>query len=568
MFFDALDIESGHGDALTADICIVGAGAAGITMALQLIGSGHDVLLLEAGGRRDEAATQALYAGQVRDETLHPPPDRYRVRRFGGSTTLWGGRCIPFDPIDFERRDYVPDSGWPIAFDDVLAYYPQANALCEAGRYAYSVSEAFTRPPPPLIAGFRSRDFDTDALERFSRPTDFGARYAPRLQAARNVRVLLHANVTTLDVADDGSQVRSVQVRTLTGKRMQVRARCFVLAAGGLEVARLLLASRDVHPGGIGNGHDVVGRYYMCHLAGTTGTLVASGPVSAVNHGYQRDADGVYCRRRFALSADSQRRLGIGNFITRLHHPRITDPAHRCGPLSLLYLARPFIPYEYAKRLHGDGTLDARTWWTHMRNLATDLPGTAAFGWHLFTRRKLAARKFPSIIVHPKANRFSLDFHAEQQPNRESRVTLTSARDALGMPQLLVDWRHAPGDVHTVRTALAVLARDLHESGAGRLDYDSEAVEAEMLRDGAYGGHHIGTARMGTDPRRSVVDSDGRVHGMDNLYVAGAAVFPTSSQANPTLTIVALALRLADHLQARLDGAAVTLPGEHRQEAA
>lgn len=565
MFFDALDLDPGD-DGLRADICIVGAGAAGITLGLQLIDSGYDVLLLEAGGRRDDAATQALYAGQVQDAARHPPLDRYRVRRYGGSTTLWGGRCVPFDPIDFEPRAHVPDSGWPIGFEDVAAYYPQANALCEAGRFAYSAAAAFARPGSPLIAGFRSRDFDTDALERFSRPTDFGTRYAPRLQAARNVRVLLHANVTALEVGDSGTQVCSVQVRTLTGKHMRVRARCFVVATGGLEVARLLLASRDRHPAGIGNAHDVVGRYYMSHLAGTIGTLVVDGPVSAVSHGYRRDADGIYCRRRFALSAHSQRRLGTGNFIARLHHPRITDPAHRCGPLSLLYLARPFIPYEYAKRLHGDARVDARTWLAHLRNLAADLPGTTAFGWHLFTRRRLASRKFPSIIVHPKANRFSVDFHAEQLPNRESRVSLCGTRDALGMPQLLVDWRHAPGDVHTVRTALAVLARDLRESGVGRLDYDPATVEAEMLRYGAYGGHHIGTARMGTDPRRSVVDGDGRVHGMENLYVAGAAVFPTSSQANPTLTIVALALRLADHLQARLARPVVGVSAGHARE--
>lgn len=567
MFLDALDLDSCE-DGLRADICIVGAGAAGITLALRLIDSGFDVLLLEAGGRRDEAATQALYAGQVHNAALHPPTDRYRVRRYGGSTTLWGGRCVPFDPFDFEPRPHVPDSGWPIAFEDVLAYYPQANTLCEAGRFAYSAAAAFANPASPLISGFRSIDFDTDALERFSRPTDFGTRYAPQLRAARNVRVVLHANVTELEVSETGTRVRSVQVRTLTGKRMRVHSRCFVVATGGLEVARLLLASCDRHPAGVGNTHDVVGRYYMSHLAGTIGTLVMDGPVSRVNHGYLRDEEGIYCRRRFALSAQSQRRLGTGNFVARLHHPRIADPAHRCGPLSLLYLARPFIPYEYAKRLHGDGSAGARTWLAHVRNLATDLPGTAAFGWHLFAGRRLASRKFPSIIVHPRANRFSVDFHAEQQPNRDSRVTLCAARDALGMPQLRVDWRHAPGDAHTVRTALATLARDMRESGVGHLDYDPETVEAEMLRYGAYGGHHIGTARMGTDPRRSVVDGDGRVHGMENLYVAGAAVFPTSSQANPTLTIVALTLRLADHLHARLGRCAVGVAATRALETA
>ncbi|MFY2628654.1 GMC family oxidoreductase, partial [Achromobacter dolens] len=169
--------------------------------------------------------------------------------------------------------------------------------------------------------------------------------------------------------------------------------------------------------------------------------------------------------------------------------------------------------------------------------------------WHMLTERKLAARKFPSIIVHPRNRRYSLDFHAEQEPNPDSRVTLGNDVDALGMRRLHIDWRYTPRDVATVQTALAALAEALAASGVGRFDYDPGQVEAEMTRYGAYGGHHIGTARMGNDPRDSVVNADCRVHETPNLYVAGSAVFPTSGQANPTLTIVALALRLADHLR-------------------
>jgi choline dehydrogenase-like flavoprotein len=165
--------------------------------------------------------------------------------------------------------------------------------------------------------------------------------------------------------------------------------------------------------------------------------------------------------------------------------------------------------------------------------------------------RFLAERKFPSIVVKSKTNVFSLDFHAEQIPNPQSRITLTSTRDALGLPRLNVDWRYTPDDVRTVSTSMALLARDVEASGVGRLSYEPESVEREMTRYGAYGGHHIGTTRMGVDPRTSVVDRDCRVHGVDNLYIAGASVFPTSSQANPTLTVVALALRLASHLTLR-----------------
>ena len=310
----------------------------------------------------------------------------------------------------------------------------------------------------------------------------------------------------------------------------------------------MLLTSRDVHKEGVGNQHDAVGRYYMCHLAGTIGTLRFDGPLSAVHHGYDVSDEGIYCRRRLALTAAAQRKFRVGNFIARLHHPRITDPAHRSAVLSLLYLARIFIPYEYAKRLHGDHHASAGEWIRHVGNVAGAPLDALRFAWHMLRDRKLAERKFPSIIIRSRANLYSLDFHAEQQPNPASRVSLGTDVDALGMPRLRIDWRYTEGDVETVRCAIGLLASDIHDSGIGRFEYDPASVELEMTRYGAYGGHHIGTARMGVDPRTSVVDRDCRVHSVRNLYIAGSAVFPTSSQANPTLTIIALSLRLADHL--------------------
>jgi len=547
MIHDARELDDGA--ALEAGLCIVGAGAAGITLALEYAGSGIEVLLLEAGGMHAERRTQALYAGTVADERLHSPLDSYRQRRFGGSTTIWGGRCMPFDAIDFEARDYVPHSGWPIGLDALSPFYPRANQLCEAGDFAYRAGAALPGDAAPMIEGFDERHFTADSLERFSRPTDFGARYRDLLRAAPNLRVLLHANVTSLRAAVDGSAVRELQIATLTGRRCTVRAARYVLAAGGLETVRLLLASRDIVPEGLGNRHGVVGRYYMCHIAGTLGRIHFARPPKAIHHGYERDADGIYCRRRLALRPAQQRALRVGNFIARLHHPRITDPAHRNAILSLLYLARPLIPYEYARRLHGTEYVGARDWVRHVGNVLRGPQQVLAFGVHMLRDRKLARRKFPSIIIRSSANLYSLDFHAEQQPNPSSRVTLGAQRDALGMPRLHVDWRYTAGDIETVSRAVALLATDFARQGLGRFDYRPEEVEAEATRYGAYGGHHIGTARMGSDPLRSVVDENCRVHGVRNLYLAGAATFATSSQANPTLTIVALALRLAAHLR-------------------
>jgi choline dehydrogenase-like flavoprotein len=547
MIQDTDDFPDKH--ELSCDLCIIGAGAAGISMALALADTALDVLVLESGGLKPEKSTQALYQGEVADERLHSPPDRYRQRRFGGTTAIWGGRCAPFDAIDFEPRDYVPNSGWPIDRETLTPYYAKANRLCEAGDFSYVADEAFKRPHRPMIEGFHSENFTTDTLERFSCPTDFGARYGRKLKAARNIRVVLHANVSALQLEPSGKTMKTAQVRTLTGKQFSVRARVFVLASGGLEVARLLLASRDVQRNGVGNEYDVVGRYYMCHLAGTMGTLSVNRPLGGVWNGYDISDEGIYCRRRIALTARAQRQHRLGNFIARLHHPRITNPAHRNAILSLLYLAKPLIPYEYGQRLYGDDRTGAMVWLKHARNVSMGPFDAVAFAWHLLRDRKLAERKFPSVIIKPKANLYSLDFHSEQRPQPASRVSLGARVDALGMPRLRIDWRYTPGDVDTVSRSMTLLADDFRRSGVGSLSYDPKSVEAEVTRYGAYGGHHLGTARMGSDPRTSVVNADCRVHGIDNLYVASAATFPTSSQANPTLTVVALSLRLAQRLK-------------------
>jgi choline dehydrogenase-like flavoprotein len=347
-----------------------------------------------------------------------------------------------------------------------------------------------------------------------------------------------------------------VQVATLEGRRFVVEARTVVIATGGLETARLLLASN------VGNEHDVVGRYYMCHIAGNVGSLVVNGPAANVRHGYEISPEGIYCRRRISIRGPGQRRHGLANAVARLHFPRITDPRHGNGVLSGLYLARGLISYEYGKRLN-DGTpptlaLQAR----HLWNVVSDPFDTARFLAHWVEKRSLAQRKFPSVILRNRSNRFSLELHGEQAPRATSRVMLIDRRDALGLPQLRIDWRYGPEDIESLRRTLDLVAAEVQRTGIGRLTYDSDTLEEDMLRFGAYGGHHIGTARMGADERTSVVDADCRVHSLNNLFVAGSAVFPTSSQANPTLTLVALSLRLGEHLAQRLSRKAVTVVQE------
>jgi choline dehydrogenase-like flavoprotein len=537
---------------LEADVCVVGGGPAGIALALTLSEQGHSVLLLESGQLQAHTPTQALYEGEVADEQLHSPPGKYRQRLLGGSTAIWGGRCMPFDPIDFETRAHIPHSGWPLSYDDLLPYYPRANALAEAGRFLYDADEALGPGTGPLIAGFDSPRVLSNGLERFSCPTHFGSRYAKRMALAPTLEVLTGANCTALRLQSGGQALREVEVRTLAGTQFTVAARNTVLAAGGLETARLLLASRDVAPQGVGNPHDVVGRYYMCHIAGNVGTLTVHGPTRNVRHGYEISPEGVYCRRRLSVAAGEQKRLGLANAVARLHFPRITDPGHRSGVLSGLVLAQKMISYEYSKRLKDGGPPSAGVYARHLMNVVTDPLDTTAFLAHWLARRTFSDRKFPSVILRNRTNRFSLEVHGEQIPQAHSRVTLAGSVDALGIPRLKVDWRYSRADIDSLGASLDVMAEEFERSGKARFDYNRHTLEEDLMRFGAYGGHHIGTARMGLDPRTSVVDADCRVHSVRNLFVAGSAVFPTSSQANPTLTLIAMSLRLGDFLSRQL----------------
>lgn len=553
MIEEASGIENGV--CLRTDVCIVGGGPAGISLALDLSERGISVVLLESGHFKFDPTTQSLYEGEVADEQMHSPPDKYRQRRLGGSSSIWGGRCMPMDPIDFETRSQVQQSGWPISYEDLLPYYPAANSLVEAGNFSYEADEALGATAPPMIQGFNSSQIRTTGLERFSCPTNFGKRYLNRLQLAPGVRVLLGANCTGLRLQADARSLKTVDVATLAGKRFSVAARATVVASGGLETARLMLASNDVSPAGVGNQHDVVGRYYMCHIAGNVGMLTLNGPTSGVRHGYEMSPEGIYCRRRLAVSPEEQRRRGLANAVARLHFPRITDPAHRNGVLSGLFLARRLISYEYGKRLNDGNPSSTAAYSRHLLNVVSDPLDMSAFLLHWLTKRTLASRKFPSIILRNRTNRFSLEMHGEQAPLPSSRVTLIDRTDVLGMRKLCVDWRYCSADIESLRGTLDLMAQEFESSGIGKFEYQSETLEEDLTRFGAYGGHHIGTARMGHDPRSSVVNLDCRVHSVDNLYVAGSAVFPTSSQANPTLTLVALALRLGNSLAHRLEAA-------------
>jgi choline dehydrogenase-like flavoprotein len=510
------------------DVCIIGSGAAGISLACELDGSGLKVLLLEAGGFEHAAKGTERYQGSA--NAPHPDPTQYRRGNLGGTTSIWGGRCVPYEPIDFEARDYLPNSGWPLPYQAVADYYPRAMAYCDAGKADFTVAGSLSHHKPIVPGLANDALLVTDALERYSLPTHFGSRYRQKLTASSNVTVVLNSRCLKLNA--DAGKIASIEVLGAEGQSQTLAARTFVLATGGIETARLMLAS-----GGIGNGHDLVGRYYACHFENVLGRLVTTG--KDVQFDFEKTTDGIYCRRKLQFQPEAMRQHQLLNTSFRLHFPNYSDASHRNAVMSAIFLVKSILIAEYRAILrHGTEDGDASPRWQHLRNVVLGVPQLFRFAWVWLTGRVLATRKLPYTLQPNADGSYPLEFNCEQTPRPESRVN--------------VHWLLDADDVARACKGFRLLRDDINRIPGLRLEFDDATLPAQMARCVPLGGHHIGTARMAASPETGVVNTDCAVFDAPNLYIASSAVFPTSSNANPTLTIVALAVRLADHLKQAL----------------
>lgn len=533
---------------ISTDVCIVGAGAAGITIARQLSTTGVRVALLVGGGPHERPRDRDLYRGVIASGSVHEPLEENRRRRWGGTTAAWGGRCVPLDPIDFDQRPHVPNSGWPIQYSDLFPYYRRAIQICEAGDFSFDAPDVFPSGPREMIPGFDGTEIVTSRLERWSPPTNFARRYGPELQRARNVRVLMDGHALGLELNDSGSRVRTIRAAASPGTQFYIRARTFILAAGGLENARLLLDSHIPSP------YDNTGRYYMSHLAGSIGTIELRIPIEHLVYGFERDSAGVYIRRRFWVTPAAQQRSAIGNVVAFLDRPDMTNAEHRDPLYSSTYLAKSYLTALQSRSLRQarhllESQAQARS--RHWQVVHQGALGLLPDAIHIARHRWIARRRLPAVLGSPSSHRLVLHYNSEHCPSRQSRVTLASDRDSFGMRRLQVKVHFSELDVRTVAVFHNILGNRLEQSGVGTLNYKDPDIEGSITRSLQRfnsNAHHLGTTRMADRPQDGVVNRDGRVFGVHNLFVAGSSLFPTGGHANPTLTIVALSLRLADHL--------------------
>jgi len=513
MFTDARTLPDQTG--LEADLAIIGGGVAGITLARALTGSGISVCVVEAGGLEPDAEVQSLYEGE--NTGIDYSPSATRLRLFGGSSNHWGGYCRALDAIDFEQRDWVPFSGWPFTIDELMPYYQPATEIVEIAPGHFDDSDYWQRVTgetlPELATGRMRLQF-----VQFSPPTRFGSRYQDDLKKDANIRILLNANVTRISATDDARGVEQLAIGTLNGLGHSVKARYFVLAAGGLENPRILLLSDNVVQAGLGNQNDLVGRFFMehPHMGGFAETVV--GDLKRLPKILRERVwvEGRYAKAAFNPTQSLLRRqrllnatfmMGVaGKYNTAEDVPDAANP-NDTARRDMLMAARRFLTDD------GDG----------VKSADSDAIGV----W------------------------MGVGGSCEQAPNPDSRVSLSTQRDALDLRRIKLNWRLTEQDRLSFYTHLHSLALEFGALSIGRLRM-MVADQHDWPKPVGGGSHHMGTTRMSDDPLRGVVDPDCKVHAVDNLYVAGSSVFPTSGVSNPTLTIVALTLRLADHLKGRI----------------
>ena len=472
-------------------------------LAATLAGVGRRIILVESGDLAPDPATQDLYRGL--SVGLPYAIVASRLRYFGGTTNHWQGACRPLDVADLAAREWVPRSGWPFPRSVLDPYYARARPLCDLAPTAATVDDlrAVGGRPIPWADPLET------AVWQMSPPTRFGEKYRAALEAAPGLTVLLNANLIGLTPAADSGAVALARCGTLAGSRFAIAAGRYVLACGGIENARLLLLAAE--QGLAGSGAGLVGRFFMDHAEVPVGALVHDRPAPGGDYWVGGP------RGRFAEGF------------------RLTESAQKDNRVANV----GFFPLELAEV--GRQAALAAAFAAPVQDLASRLAEAVPTGKRLVTL---------------------LTVTVEQSPDPDSRVTLADERDAWGLRRVRLDWRLNELDRHGLATAIAVIAREaggqrigrfrlapaLSAAGAGP---GPPAVSLERLAEVvSYGCHHIGTTRMHDDSRRGVVDPDGRVHGLRNLYVAGSSIFPTSGLSNPTLTILAMTLRLADHLAA------------------
>ena len=494
---------------IQGDICIVGTGPAGLSIAMEWDHSPYKVILLEGGGFEYDDQMQDLFAGPTTGQHYYPLRST-RLHYFGGTSNHWAGFCSTFDEIDFEKRDWVPHSGWPIKKADLDPFYKKAQNILDLGPYEYD-TKFWQDKDPNLKSLLPDNPAVWNKVWQFSPPTRLGRKYGDAVKKSKNIHLYTYAHVTQITANENASTIESLTVRNFAARTHTVKAKIYVFACNTIQNARLLLAACPQAPRGLGNDHDLVGRFFMEHLEVQSAWLHLPAPNPLKLYLFQ--AGGTRMRCELAIKPEIQAKYRMLN-----------------GTCS-------FFPSELAK----DMTPAIKMWNSEDPRKNEE------------TMKSMWAAHENSMAAKTEGFKdFQLKTRIEQAPNPDSRITLTGDKDALGMPRVQLHWVLTPFEKYSIRTLYELIGQQAGIANVGRIqlmDYLWDADDHSWPDYTGGGWHHMGTTRMSDDPQTGVVDANNKLHGVSNGYMAGASCFVTAAAPNPTLTITALSLRLSAHLK-------------------
>lgn len=528
---------------LETHVCIIGAGPAGLTIAREFANQNFQITLLESGGFEFDPEIQTLSEGTAIGDP-YSVISNTRLRQFGGTSHTWEGqngykqygfRCLPLDEIDFEQRDWLPYSGWSFTKSDLDPFYERAHQVCQIGSYTYKVEEWEDRRAKQLP--FKSDRIGT-SMSQYGLRYPFTEEYPQQIKQTLNITTIIYATVVEIVTDDSNQTVTRLRIAASKDKQVWLSAKIFILATGGFENARLLLASNQQQASGLGNQNDVVGRYFMdrpilrCSLIPYNHKLLEQ---TALYDIYR--TKGVPVMARVRLSEDLMRREHLLNNGAQLF-PRPQE-RQRKATLAVRSLASairdrqslPNITKNLVTALSGTDYLVAAGFWAAIRKI----PSFRRGDWSYLPYEKL------------RFSKFEVFYQIEQAPDPNNRVTLGAERDFLGQNMVEVHWKLNPIDIQNAVRVQEIWAEEFDKAGLGKLQFAKKQEDWKFENLAMH--HHIGSTRINNDPKQGVVDANCKVHGISNLFIAGSSVFPTAGYSNPTLTIIALSLRLADHIK-------------------
>jgi choline dehydrogenase-like flavoprotein len=544
MLIDARSIPTG--EVIESEVCIVGAGPAGVTLARELANQNFRVCLLESGGVDLDEKTQSLRQGESEGNVFGTLEGERRFQ-FGGTSNAWkirigenqlGVRYLPLDKIDFEKRDWLPYSGWCFDKAHLDPFYDRAQKVCQLGAFAYNAEAWENSDNPRLPLGNNV----VTSMFQFGSRAIFNGEYREEIERASNITTYINANLANIETDETGKIVSRVEVACISGNKFWVCAKVFILSAGGIENARLLLLSNKVQKTGLGNQNDVVGRYFMEHPLVRCGTLIPSNLNIFQKTGLYdlRRVNKTPVMGKLSLSEETMRREHLLN-ISAILFP-IPKPYQTQAVNSLKALRGIRHNSEVRKNA-----------FKHFANLTLGLDYILPAAYGAITKQEPFVPSLAwggwsaSSHLQKRFAAFDVLHQTEQAPHPDNRITLMDDRDCLGRPKAHLSWRWRDIDIDTIKRSQDILKAEFAHAGIGDLQISRDGDLPELMHPGT--NHLMGTTRMHDDPKQGVVDKNCQVHGVSNLFIAGSSVFPTGGFANPTLTIVALAIRLGDRVK-------------------